>query len=181
MTNNMEYFNTYLAACFIIANIILIKVNHKKIYKFFKLKQTFKQFMYIFFTNALTYLTLQIIFPLTWPLLLVMKIKEDLKEKRIAEEEEKSKFHIELKDLIQILDRKEIENNEIVHDPLEAVPPLPFGHLNKAWLAYCEQIEPKDDLWSFSATWTNHWGSKEQIEGYVAVRKGAIGPYFRTH
>lgn len=173
----MKYLKTYLAACFLIANIILIIVNHKKIYKFFKSKLTFKQFMHIFFTNTLTYLLLQIFFPFTWPLLLVIKVKEN----KIAEEEEKSKFHIEFKDLIQKFDRKEIESKEIVHDPLEAVPPLPFGYLHKAWLAYCEQIEAEDDLWSFSATWTNHWSSKEQIEGYVAVRNGAIGPYFRTH
>lgn len=179
--NNIKYYLAYIAACIIVVNIILIKINYKKISNFFKSKLNFKQLLFIFFTNASLIILIYILFPFIWPLLLVSTVKEKLNKNKIAAEEEKSKFHIEFKDLIQKFDLKEIESKEIVHDPLEAVPPLPFGHLHKAWLTYCEQIEAEDELWSFSAAWTTRWDLKEQIEGYVAVRKGAIGPYFRTH
>lgn len=175
----MECLNIYLAAFFIITNIILIKFNHKNIARFFKLKLNFKQFSYIFLKNASLYLLLNTLFPAIWPLLLILKFQEKIN--KTAEEEKKSKFHIEFKDLIQKFDRKEIESKEIVNDPLEAVPPLPFGHLHKAWLTYCEQIEATDELWSFSAYWTNPWDTTERIQGYAVVKKGAIGPYFQTH
>lgn len=177
----MECLNIYLAACFIITNIILIKVNYKNIARFFKLKLNFKQFSYIFLKNASLYLLINTLFPVIWPLLLILQVKEKLNENKVAEEEEKSKFHIEFKDLIQKFDRNDIESKEIVSDPLEAVPPLPFGHLHKAWLTYCKQIEETDELWSFSANWTNLWGTTERIQGYAVVRRGAIGPYFQTH
>lgn len=179
--NNIKYYLAYITACFIVVNIILIKINYNNISKFFKSKLNFKQFLYIFFINASIIILIYILFPFIWPLLLISTVKDKLNKNKIAEEEEKSKFQIEFKDLIQKFDLKEIESKEIVHDPLDAVPPLPFGHLHNAWLTYCKQIEAKDELWSFSATWTNRWDSKEQIEGYVAVRKGAIGHYFRTH
>lgn len=177
----MKYFYMYLTACFIIANIILIRVNYKKIIKFFTSKLTIKQFIYRFYLESLTYLLVCALFPFIWPILIALNIKEHYEKKKVKEEDEKSKFHVELKDLIQKFDREEIESKEIVHDPLNAVPQLPFGHLHKTWLTFCEQLETEDALWSFSADWKSRWGSKEQIEGYVAVRKGAIGRYFRTH
>lgn len=89
-------------------------------------------------------------------------------------------FAVTREDLIAQVSRGEIEVKEVVTDPLNTVPPLPFGHLNPAWLHFLESVQPTDKLWSFQAEWTDALRT-ELRQGYVAVHEdGGIGPWFIT-
>lgn len=45
--------------------------------------------------------------------------------------------------LLEKLPREEIEARELINDPLQAVPNLPFGHPNDVWCRLLEQL-PED-------------------------------------
>jgi hypothetical protein len=77
------------------------------------------------------------------------------------------------------LSKAEIEAIEHINDPLHAVPNLPFGHLNRVWLAFVDGLEPECELWSFRGRWKTQY-SDDQMQGYVALLGGKIGPYFLT-
>lgn len=98
----------------------------------------------------------------------------------ISEPGKEEEFAVEQEHLIAQQDLNEIEARERVTDPLGAVPELPFGHLNAAWLAFNAKLEPGDSFWTFSAQWKPSWGREEMREGYVIVRLDGIGPYFLT-
>jgi hypothetical protein len=74
----------------------------------------------------------------------------------------------------------EIEQREMVFDPLEAAPSVPFGHLNAVWKKFCEDLEPHDSLWSFTAHRTSSWGCKDIRQGYAIVRGEEIRRHFMT-
>ena len=82
-------------------------------------------------------------------------------------------FAVESKHLQERLSVQEIEQREIVDDPLKAVPGLPFGHLHQAWAKFLADLPEEAEVWSFSAQWENRWGQKELREGYVAMRDGS--------
>lgn len=86
-----------------------------------------------------------------WPVLAFFKVKElvfgEPDRAPIAERE----FAVTRDDLQTQLSIPEIEQREMVFDPLGAAPNVPFGHLNAAWKKYCEGMEPNDSLWSFNA------------------------------
>lgn len=63
---------------------------------------------------------------------------------------------------------REIEAREMIRDPLNAVPDLPFGHLNAAWRRFLDDQVEYDELWSFS---TLH-EAREPRTGYAKVRDG---------
>ena len=73
---------------------------------------------------------------------------------------------------------EEIEIAEAVSDPLGAVPPLPFGHLNAAWSRFKSGLVQGDTIWRFAAQWDGEWGTPEIREGYVIARGDGFGPYF---
>lgn len=66
-----------------------------------------------------------------------------------------------------------------VFDPLQAVPDLPFGHLNEVWQAYVNGLEPESELWSFRGRWKTQYRDW-QMQGYVALQGEQIGKYFLT-
>lgn len=109
-----------------------------------------------------------------WPIIVYWVI-EDLYEKK---KEKDAKFKLETKDLSKKIDRSEIEKKEIVFDPLNAAPSVPFGHLNRIWLKFCDELDPNDELWTFEVTWHSPWGTKDFYAGYAAVRNGVIKSYF---
>jgi hypothetical protein len=90
---------------------------------------------------------------------------------------EKPEFKITREDLLAEMSLSEIEEREMVLDPMRAAPCLPFGHLNPAWKKFLEDVQPSDVYWSFSAQFTP-WRWTELRQGYVVVRGEEIGPYF---
>ena len=106
---------------------------------------------------------------------LIKSLFENFREKKAAA---KRAFKITEQNLVEKLSVTQIEQREVVTDPHDAVPELPFGHLNDAWVRYQRKLLPDHEIWSFSMTWENEWNGTEKVEGYVAVQNGQIGPHF---
>jgi hypothetical protein len=104
---------------------------------------------------------------LFWPAAWWMKCAELVNERRLAREREEAIFKVKPQHLLERLTVEEIEAREMVQDPLNAVPKVPFGHLNSVWLELKSEMQPGDELWSFNATWPGPVGSPELRLGYV--------------
>jgi hypothetical protein len=109
---------------------------------------------------------------LLWPLGIFLKIKEFFEKRQEKKDETESVFGVKRPHLLERLTIQEVEKREMVNDPLNAVPPLPFGHLNRRWEELLGTVQEDDEVWSFRANWTTKWGFKEQREGYVVVSRG---------
>lgn len=121
-----------------------------------------------------------------WPLAIGAMIMEFVSERakstsrEQAEAEEEVPFAVTRDDLLEELSAAEVEAREMVHDPLGAVPNLPFGHLNNAWKAFLQDVAPDDAIWKFSARRSAGWGGTELVIGYVVVRGDSIGSHIVT-
>lgn len=115
-----------------------------------------------------------------WPVLVFFKVKELVFGEPDRGPIDEPEFAVMRDDLLMQLSISEIEQRELVFDPLGAAPNVPFGHLNTAWKKFCEGLDPLDSLWSFNAHWTSAWGSKDVRQGYVIVRGEEIGRHFIT-
>lgn len=109
---------------------------------------------------------------LFWPAAWWMRCAELLNERRLAREREEAIFKVKPQHLVERLTVDEIEARELVQDPLNAVPKVPFGHLNAVWTQVKSAMQPGDELWSFTATWPGEFGSPELRKGYVLWRRG---------
>lgn len=109
---------------------------------------------------------------LLWPAAWWMRCTELLNERRLAREREEAIFKVKPQHLLARLTVDEIEAREVVHDPLNAVSKVPFGHLNAVWAQVKEGMQAGDELWSFTATWPGKFGSPELRKGYVVWRQG---------
>lgn len=85
-----------------------------------------------------------------------------------------------LADLGTAMTVDEIEAVELITDPFDAVPQLPFGHLNEAWLAFRQKLHPDTTLRHFSSHWTHDWNGTVKYEGYAEVRNGKIMSFVTT-
>jgi len=95
-----------------------------------------------------------------WPVAMYTKYKE-LKNERNEPEE----FSVRKQDLVEKMTIIEIENKEMVEDPLAAVPSKPFGFLNQAWQNLITQLQQEDTIWSFKREWINDWGVLNIMKG----------------
>ncbi|CAK0741587.1 hypothetical protein CCP3SC5AM1_1080004 [Gammaproteobacteria bacterium] len=112
---------------------------------------------------------------IVWPTAIYYKVK-DMLSKAYQQPDE---FFVSKNDLLERKNNvEEIELQELVSDPLNAVPDLPFGHLNKAWNIFLKKRRKDDVIWTFSANRTSEWGRKELRTGYVLVRSSSVWPYF---
>jgi hypothetical protein len=122
-----------------------------------------------------------LIFWLFWPITTFIWIKRiiaDVQKKYSPETPETYKapeFEVKIWDLLVPMSLSEIEKNEMVLDPMEAAPCLPFGHLNTEWRKFLEKTQASDVFWSFSTKWLGNL-----IEGYVVVRAEGMGPFLIT-
>jgi hypothetical protein len=115
-----------------------------------------------------------------WPYAIWMAISEALDRKQKAAATPFREFAVEPAHLQQRLSIEAIEQREMVSDPMNATPSLPFGHLHNVWRNFVE-IQPEGgELWSFSAQWVTEQGVKELRSGYVAVLNGVPGTYLMT-
>lgn len=80
--------------------------------------------------------------------------------------------------LVRPVTLDEVAQRERVHDPLGAVPDLPFGHLHGAWQRFIRDLGPEDELWRFSMAAEAPQDPGAILEGYVIVRNGDMGPHF---
>lgn len=111
-----------------------------------------------------------------WPVALYQRwqfIRSSRKWQAQIEEREKP-FQVQPADLLVRMTVREIEQRETVQDPLNAVPNLPFGHLNPAWEKLKSGMGPDDEIWTYSAQWKDGWRDPETREGYAIVRAGEV-------
>ncbi|MCB1954141.1 MAG: hypothetical protein KDG55_00610 [Rhodocyclaceae bacterium] len=73
---------------------------------------------------------------------------------------------------------EEIERAARVQDPLGAVPDVPFGHLNAAWVAFRGQLTASDEVWTFVSRTERAFGIAEMREGHVIVGHDGLGGCF---
>jgi hypothetical protein len=114
-----------------------------------------------------------------WPAIVFFKVKQIIYGESETSSLDEPEFAVARDALIMQMTIPEIEQREMVSDPMRAVPNLPFGHLNAAWKRFLEGVKPDDSLWTFAAHWTQ-WGRKELRQGYVVVRGEVVGQHFLT-
>lgn len=119
-----------------------------------------------------------------WPIALAMVVKwkrEAQREERNLQEQREAKEKqaaVEMSELIERISIQAIESRETVHDPLNAAPAVPFGHMGASWIAFRSKLLPEDEIWSFEAMRSDELGFQEQTRGYAAVRNGQIVAHF---
>jgi hypothetical protein len=112
-----------------------------------------------------------------WPVALLMKVSEYLSDRAEAAEKNEPVFTVARADLREKNSFEEIERRELVEDPLNCVPNLPFGHLHDAWLQFKQKASPQDEIWSFAAIWNAPWHGQERRSGYVIMKPDGIGAH----
>jgi len=119
---------------------------------------------------------------LLWPFVLFFLAKEILghfKNSPVSKTQEKV-FEVRQHHLIEKYNLQELECREIMEDPMQAVPEIPFGHLNSAWIAFKENIQTNDELWFFKAEESKSDLKALVREGYVIKRRGKFVDNFVT-
>ncbi len=115
-----------------------------------------------------------------WPVDIYIKGKDLLSKKGSTALHEEREFAAERAYLHKPRTAPQIDAREVVEDPLDAVPNLPFGHLNADSKTFMEGFAADEDLWSFTAPWQTTWGRKEIRTGYVVVHGGSLVKHFLT-
>jgi MoaA/NifB/PqqE/SkfB family radical SAM enzyme len=121
-----------------------------------------------------------------WPLFGIWAISQSKQEAARELERNKPNFNCAPEFLIAKIDPCDAEIKSYVIDPLGTVPPLPFGHLNKAWGNFlANMIDPADELWSFHIPKGGQCGKHRfattgDIRGFAKVRDGEILGEFIT-
>ncbi len=91
-----------------------------------------KKLSYRILNNIVAPVLAAVLVVAVWPVAIYMKIKEMLQKKESYVSTEEREFAVEREHLLERLTVQEIERREVVTDPLNAAPDLPFGHLHAA-------------------------------------------------
>lgn len=91
-------------------------------------------------------------------------------------EDDEDHFVVKRRHLVQRMTVAEIEEIELVNDPLGAAPKLPFGHLNEVWKRFLSERTNGSQLWAFQARRQN-FGAVDCVEGYAEVNDGIPGRF----
>jgi hypothetical protein len=117
-----------------------------------------------------------------WPVALVFAVRFYRNRQADTEEDlgafERKSFTVERRHLLDSFTVQDIENQEIINDPLNAVPAKAFGHLNPAWLEFRSRVKPTDRIWSFQAEWGEFGRMTEVRSGYALVRDDSVVSHF---
>lgn len=120
-------------------------------------------------------------FILFWPAFLAFEGFATWKDRRKQRqepvdplEEAKSRLRATPDNLVGMVTLEEVERRERIHDPLDAVPPLPYGHLHKAWERFRADLLPGDELWSFTSPCDKDTSRFTAVRGYTVRREGVI-------
>lgn len=112
-----------------------------------------------------------------WPVGLWMVWREKRKDALEAKRKEEARFRVRRGDLRERVSIEQVEASALIHDPLGAVPALPFGHLNPVWQNFLKGRPADAELWSFDCDWTNEWSVRYHRQGHVWVVNGEPGPW----
>jgi len=136
--------------------------------------------------NVLVYAIAVICILLGWPLFFMWAFYQSKKDAAFEIEQNKPNFNCAPEHLISKIDPHDAEIANYVIDPLGTVPPLPFGHLNKAWGNFLANLlDEEDELWSFHIPKGGKCGkyrfaASSDIQGFAKVRHGEILGEFIT-
>jgi hypothetical protein len=88
-----------------------------------------------------TWISRIVFFTLLWPLTAVMLVAELILKRSASRQPgttagDRPVFEVRPDNLLRRTSIDAVEANERVHDPLAAVPDLPFGHLHMIWEAF---------------------------------------------
>lgn len=75
-----------------------------------------------------------------------------------------------IRDLGRKMTVSDAEQQNLVLDPLGAVPDLPFGHFAMRWLEFRGDMPVDGSIWWFDTIGSDKWGREHIARGY-AVRK----------
>lgn len=88
--------------------------------------------------------------------------------------------------LVIVVNPLDAEKASYIIDLLGNTPPLPFGHLNKAWGNFlADMLDQRDEMWSFyipkgSKCGKHRFAATTDIRGYARVRNGKVLGEFIT-
>ena len=136
--------------------------------------------------NVLVYAIATFCIAFGWPLFGIWAIFQSRKEAALELERNKPDFDCLPEYLITQVDPVDAEVASYVIDPLGSAPSLPFGHLNKGWGNFLEDMtDDGDEMWSFyipkgSKCGKHRFAATSDIRGYARVRNSEILGEFIT-
>ncbi|PZF75853.1 hypothetical protein DK847_16670 [Aestuariivirga litoralis] len=116
-----------------------------------------------------------------WPAALVLALymnRDQRKGSAQAEGELPAQFIVTREHLREALSPERIEMQEMVVDPLDAAPKVPFGFLNGGWQRLRREAQEGDQFWSFDAPWGRYGTATSRRVGYALVRDGKVVTWF---
>ena len=74
---------------------------------------------------------------------------------------------------------EEVERTNLIQDPMEAVPNIPFGHCNARWVVFKDSLQDNETLWEFESTRSELKGV-QAMWGYAVKRDGRVERFMTT-
>lgn len=136
--------------------------------------------------NLVVYAIATICIAIGWPLFAIWALFQSRQEVASEIERNKPDFKCLMEHIITRVEPRDAEITSYVVDPLGAVPPLPFGHLNKGWTDFLATMtDEHDEIWSFyipkgSQHGKHRFAASSDIRGYVRVHNSEILGEFIT-
>ncbi|MGB0834425.1 MAG: hypothetical protein ACPGR2_07900 [Psychrobium sp.] len=96
-----------------------------------------------------------------WPYLWYQHVKYQRRKERAV-------FRVEISDLKNKLSIAEIEEKHVISEPLDCVPPQPFGFLNEAWLDFLADANNPENLYYFEKS-HGELSLEHHHKGYAAL------------
>ena len=74
---------------------------------------------------------------------------------------------------------EEVERTNLIQDPMEAVPNIPFGHCNARWVVFKDSLQGNETLWEFESTRSELKGA-QAMWGYAVKRDGRVDRFMTS-
>jgi hypothetical protein len=114
-----------------------------------------------------------------WPGFLIWLVIDKKSKAKDLEWQKLPNFTCSLEFLLRQVSIEKAESENYIEDPLGYTPNVPFGHLNKAWQIFIENLESDDEIWFFEIPKGSKVGkyqikTESEIRGYAILRQNQI-------
>ena len=120
---------------------------------------------------------------MAWPVVFILKIKDGFQKKSPAvkaeQEAEPPVFALNASELLRQVTVDEVERTNLIRDPLEAVPNIPFGHCNARWVLFRNSLQANETLWEFEST-RSELAGVQAMWGYAVKREGKVDRFMTS-
>lgn len=143
---------------------------------------------------------------LVWPVVFILKFKDIFKKKSqevVAESEldltpnrnsnsnsnsnsnpdsddpEELAFALNDFELTRQVTIEEVERTNLIQDPMEAVPNIPFGHCNARWETFKASLQDNETIWEFESN-RSELAGVQAMWGYAVKRDGRVDRFMTT-